>query len=354
MSKAPAPDMTPTALSYPFDTLPDPGTTLEVAPGVRWVRMRLPFALDHINLWLLDDGDRVVVIDCGYASPDTRDAWNAVLAADGRPIGRVIVTHHHPDHVGLATWLAARDGAPIHMTQGEFFAAQAIWHQTPGYSVVDMLDQFRRHGLADERHEALATRGNAYRRGAPEVPGRYHRLFDGDEVRIGAHTWRIVVGFGHAPEHASLYCAELGVLISGDMLLPRISTNVSVYAATPHDDPLGWFLRSLRELCNIPDDTLVLPSHGKPFKGIRSRVDQLVEHHRERCEVLLAACRTPRTAAELLPTLFPRALDTHQVMFAMGEAIAHLNHLESQGALSRQVDANGLIRFTPCHQACPK
>ena len=355
MSTAPTPTtQTQPDLLYPFDTLPDPGTTLEVAPGVRWVRMRLPFALDHINLWLLDDGDRVVVIDCGYASPDTRDAWNAVLAADGRPIGRVIVTHHHPDHVGLATWLAARDCAPIHMTQGEFFAAQAIWHQTPGYSVVDMLDQFRRHGLADERHEALATRGNAYRRGAPEVPGRYHRLFDGDEVRIGAHTWRIVVGFGHAPEHASLYCAELGVLISGDMLLPRISTNVSVYAATPHDDPLGWFLRSLRELCNIPDDTLVLPSHGKPFKGIRSRVDQLVEHHRERCEVLLAACRTPRTAAELLPTLFPRALDTHQVMFAMGEAIAHLNHLESQGALSRQVDANGLIRFNPCHQARPK
>ena len=335
-------------LLYPFDTLPDPGTTLEVAPGVRWVRMRLPFALDHINLWLLDDGDRVVVIDCGYATPDTQDAWNAVLAADGRPIGRVIVTHHHPDHVGLATWLAARDGAPIHMTQGEFFAAQAIWHQTPGYSVVDMLDQFRRHGLADERHEALATRGNAYRRGAPEVPGRYHRLFDGDEVRIGAHTWRIVVGFGHAPEHASLYCAELGVLIAGDMLLPRISTNVSVYAATPHGDALGWFLHSLREFCTLPDDTLVLPSHGKPFKGIRARVEQLVEHHRERCEVLLAACAMPQSAAALLPTLFPRELDTHQVMFAMGEAIAHLNHLEKTGALSRRVDADGLIRFTPC------
>lgn len=336
-------------LDYPFgDTIPAPGTVHELAPGLAWIRMPLPFALDHINLWLLDDGERVVAVDCGYASAETQAAWDAALAADGRPLERVIVTHHHPDHIGLATWLAARDGASIHMTQGEFLAAQAVWHQLPGYSIVDMLDQFHRHGLHDERHEALATRGNAYRRGAPEIPGRYHRLFDGDELRIGAHTWRIVVGFGHAPEHASLYCAELGVLISGDMLLPRISTNVSVYAATPYDDPLGWFLRSLRELCNIPDDTLVLPSHGKPFKGIRSRVDQLVAHHRERCEVLLAACDTPRTAAELLPTLFPRPLDTHQVMFAMGEAIAHLNHLESQGALTRQVDADGLIRFTPC------
>ena len=346
MSAPPSPSHP--ALHYPIEALPEHAHTVEVAPGVRWVRMRLPFALDHINLWLLDDGDRVVVIDCGYATADTRAAWEAVLAADGRPLSRIIVTHHHPDHIGLATWLAARDGAPIHMTQGEFFAAQAVWNQLPGYCIPDMLDQFRRHGLDDSRHDALATRGNAYRLGAPEVPARYHRLFAGDEVRIGAHDWRIIVGFGHAPEHASLYCAALGVLISGDMLLPRISTNVSVYAATPNDDPLGWFLRSLRDLCNIPDDTLVLPSHGKPFKGIRSRVDQLVEHHRERCEVLLAACHTPSTASELLPTLFPRALDTHQVMFAMGEAIAHLNHLESQGALSRQVDANGLIRFTPC------
>ncbi|MGD9871705.1 MAG: MBL fold metallo-hydrolase [Thauera sp.] len=336
------------ALQFPFDTLPGAGEAVSIAPGLRWLRMRLPFALDHINLWLLDDGDSLTAIDCGYALDDTRASWEAVLAADARPLRRVIVTHHHPDHIGLATWLAARDGARIETTQGEFLAAHAIWHQLPGYCITDMLAQFAAHGLADARHDALAARGNAYRHGAPALPARFHRLFAGDTVRIGAHDWRVIVGYGHAPEHASLYCAELGVLISGDMLLPRISTNVSVYAATPHDDPLGWFLASLRELCTLPEDTLVLPSHGKPFKGIHARVEQLVAHHRERCDVLLAACSTPRTAAELLPTLFPRELDTHQVMFAMGEAIAHLNHLESQGALSRRMDANGLIRFTPC------
>ena len=166
-----------------------------------------------------------------------------------------------------------------------------------------------------------------------------------DELAIGGHCWRVIVGFGHAPEHASLYCERLGVLISGDMLLPRISTNVSVFAATPHADPLAWFLDSLQRIKGLPEDTLVLPSHGYPFRGLRTRVEQLVEHHRERCAALLAACDRPCTAGDLLETLCPRALDTHQVMFAMGEAIAHLNHLTHQGALRRNQDADGRIRY---------
>lgn len=332
-------------LHYPFPDLPAEGQTLEVAPGVHWVRMALPFALDHINLWLLDDGDERVIVDCGYGSDSSRAGWTSILDARPQPVGRIIVTHHHPDHLGLATWLAARDGASLHMTLGEYLAGHAIWHQLPGYSVPDMVAQFRAHGLDTARADALAARGNAYRRGVPEMPSRYHRLRNDDTLSIGGRSWRVIVGYGHAPEHASLYCAELGLLISGDMLLPRISTNVSVYAATPHDDALGYFLDSIRELCNLPDDTLVLPSHGKPFKGIRSRVEQLVAHHRERCDALLAECSAAKAAGELLATLFPRELDTHQVMFAMGEAIAHLNHLEKRGALRREVGADGLTRF---------
>ncbi len=332
-------------LRFPHAELPAEGKATDIAPGVRWVRMPLPFALDHINLWLLDDGDALTVIDSGYGSERTRQAWNAVLDADPRPLSKVVVTHHHPDHIGLATWLAARNGATIHMTLGEYLAGHAVWNQLPGYCVPDMLAQFRAHGLDDERLNALSSRGNAYRAGIPELPGHYHRLFDGDVLRIGAHDWRVIVGYGHAPEHASLYCAELGLLISGDMLLPRISTNVSVYAATPHDDALGQFLRSIEALRTLPEDTLVLPSHGKPFKGIGSRVNQLVEHHRQRCDALLACCVQARSAADLLSTLFPRELDTHQVMFAMGEAIAHLNHLDKREALRRTQDSDGLIRF---------
>lgn len=333
------------ALSYPWHDSPAVETVRPVAPGIGWVRMPLPFALDHINLWLLDDGEALCVVDTGYARDEVRTHWQAILAAAPRPLSRIVVTHCHPDHLGLASWLGARDRAPVLMTQGEFLGAHALWHQLPGHCVADMLAQFRSHGLDDARLEALAARGNAYRHGVAELPSTYQRLFDGNRLRIGAHEWEVIVGYGHAPEHASLYCAALGVLISGDMLLPRISTNVSVFAATPEDDPLGWFLASLQRISNLPADTLVLPSHGRPFRGIGTRVAELVEHHRARCAELLAACTHPCSAGDLLGTLFPRELDTHQVMFAMGEAIAHLNHLVHQGVLRRVAGSDGVIRF---------
>ncbi|ANQ83478.1 MBL fold metallo-hydrolase [Azoarcus olearius] len=333
-------------IEYPVADLPAPGTAVEIAPGIRWIRMPLPFALDHINLWLLDDGDEVAVIDTGFGLEPIQANWEAVLAAEPRPLSRVFVTHHHPDHLGLASWLMQRNGATLHMSLGEFLGGQAVWHQLPGYSVADMVAQFRIHGLDDARLSALAERGNAYRRGIPEIPQQYSRLFDGDQVEIGGQRWEVIVGYGHAPEHVSLYCERLGVLVSGDMLLPRISTNISVYAATPDDDPLGWFLDSLRRISHLPDNTLVLPSHGRPFKGIRARVAQLIAHHRERCDALVAACTQPRSAADLLGTLFARALDTHQVMFAMGEAIAHLNYLVKRGELCRVGNPETGIRHT--------
>lgn len=333
------------ALHYPFDDTPPAGTVFPVAPGIGWVRMPLPFALDHINVWLLDDGDRLAAIDSGVDTAEIRAHWDQALSAERRPLARVIVTHCHPDHVGLASWLAARDRGQVLMTLGEYFGAHAIWGQTPGYAIPDMVAQFAAHGLEDRRLAAFNERGNTYRRGAPELPDRYHRLFDGDRIAIGGHDWRVIVGYGHSPEHASLYCEALGVLVSGDMLLPRISTNISLPAAMPTGDPLGWFLDSLRVLRNLPDNTLVLPSHGRPFRGIHARVDQLIAHHRDRCDELVAACGSPRSAAELLSTLFPRELDTHQVMFAMGEAIAHLNHLEQQGRLRRMEEGDGAIRY---------
>lgn len=338
------------SLDYPFDDIPAAGQTLVVAPGVRWLRMPLPFALDHINLWLLDDGDDVAIVDTGFGTPETQAIWEQVLAADGRRVSGVVVTHFHPDHLGLAAWLAARDGAPVFMTEAEYLAARAVWHALPGHSSDDMVAFFRRHGLDDERLAALAARGNTYARGVPELPREHRRMFAGDRLNIGGRSWEIIVGHGHAPEHASLYCAEAGLLISGDMLLPRISTNVSVHAATPHDDALGYFLDSIQELCNLPDETLALPSHGRPFTGIRSRVAQLVTHHSERCAALQAECRSARTAGEVLATLFPRELDTHQVMFAMGEAIAHLNYLEERGELRREIGTDGLIRFIDSKQ----
>ena len=341
--------MTPSAeLDYPFIETPPGGETWTVLPGIRWMRLPLPYALDHINLWLLDDDEDVVVVDTGFGLDEARAHWESVLSSLDREISGVVVTHCHPDHVGLADWLARRGDAPVYMTQGEFFGAQALWNQVPGYAIPDMLALFRAHGLDTPRLQALEQRGNAYRRGVPSLPGAYQRMFDGDVLHIEGNEWRVIVGYGHSPEHASLYCEHLGVLISGDMLLPRISTNISVYPATPQDDPLGWFLESLHRIKDLPDNTLVLPSHGRPFRGLRARIEQLEAHHAERCDALLAAMNGATSAGELLSTLFPRELDTHQVMFAMGEAIAHLNYLAKRRKVRRLEGRDGVIRFERC------
>ena len=333
-------------IEYPFADVPAPGEPVRIAHGISWVRMPLPFdALDHINLWLLDDGDDLVIVDTGFGDDATREYWTRILAANGRRVTRIVVTHFHPDHLGQAAWLGARDGAEIHITASEYFSALAMWHQVPGHGVADMVAFFRRHGLAEERLAALEARGNTYRRGVPQLPRTHHRMIHDGPLTVGGRSWRIIIGHGHSPEHASLYCEATGVLIAGDQLLPRITPNITVQAAAPHEDSLAHFLSSLHRFNCLPENTLVLPSHGRPFRGIQSRTAQLTAHHAERCATILTALDTPKSAADLLPTLFSRPLDNHQVMFAMGEAIAHLNHLVQRGEVQAVEDDCGILRF---------
>ncbi len=346
----------PAVLDYPFAAPPAPGEVITVAPRILWLRMPLPFALDHINLWLLAGDDGATVVDCGYGSETTRALWErhfTTTLARHSP-SRIIATHCHPDHVGNAAWLAARFGVPVTMTHAEFLTAHAIFGERAGHGVASTVEMFRRHGMAADHVAALAARGNAYRRGVPELPESFDRLLDGDLRRAGGATWRVVEGHGHSPEHASLFCAEQGVLISGDMLLPKISTNVSVWASEPDGDPLGRFLASIATFEALPPDTLVLPSHGLPFRGIPVRVAQLAAHHAARLDELaaaVAAAARPLNAAELVPVLFRRELDLQQRFFAMGEAIAHLNHLWHARRLDRRIAADGAIRFAAPHHA---
>lgn len=338
-------------ITYPSEHLPLPGATLEVADGVHWLRMPLPFALDHINLWLLADdqggNEGWTAVDTGIGLDPVKAAWNSVFAGRRNfKLSRQIVTHFHPDHLGLAAWLEKKTGAPLWMTQGEYLTAHVVAAGLPPFGMDTMIEFFRRHGLGPDGVTGLEQRGNAYKRGVPAIPMTFQRIIDGDVIAIGRHAWRVIVGHGHAPEHASLYCAELNVLIAGDMLLPRISTNVSAYASAPHLDMLGLYLDSLERMTVLPEDVLVLPSHGRPFRGLHARVAELRQHHADRCDDLLAACAdAPRAAGELLTVLFGRPIeDPHQTMFAMGEAIAHLNHLEDQRRLER-VEENGMTRF---------
>ena len=340
-------------LVYPFaDELPAPGSVREVAPGVAWLRMPLPFALDHINLWLLRDEREgrsgYTVIDCGVATDATRANWEQVLAGPmaGAPVLRVLATHCHPDHVGLSGWLCERFQAPFWLTAGEYGFARMMAAALPGVDGPSAIPHFERHGLLDPAMlEQMRSRRNYYPSLVPSVPDAYTRLQDNQIVEINKVKWRVITGFGHSPEHASLYSEELNVLISGDMVLPRISTNVSVFAVEPEGNPLQQYLDSLDKFAGLPEDVLVLPSHGKPFRGLHTRIDQLREHHVARLAEVQEACRAPVSAMDIVPIMFRRPLDAHQLSFALGEALAHLHKLWNDGMLKRVTGADGVFRF---------
>jgi glyoxylase-like metal-dependent hydrolase (beta-lactamase superfamily II) len=319
---------------------------LQVADGVYWIRMPLPFALDHINLWLLRDGDGWVIVDTGFGSSATKKLWEQLIAdhLGGRPVTRIIVTHLHPDHLGLAAWLAERFGAPVWMTLTEFLMAHTVWSAQGGDMLTQLANLYRRHGLAEDQAAMIAGRAGSYRSAIPTLPTSFRRLIGGDAVMIDGHLWRVIIGHGHSPEHAALYCETLGLVISGDMVLPRITTNVSIAPFEPDGNPLQMFLDSLDRFRVLREDTLVLPSHGLVFHGLLPRLEQLREHHAERFTIVLDACREPRSAPELLRYLFKREFDAHQLSFAMGETIAHLNFLMHTKQLQR-VDESGRYRF---------
>ena len=332
-------------LEYPFPDVPPPGATVEVAPGVRWLSMPLPFQLDHINLWLLADDGGTAIVDTGIGDARTREIWEQILASV-KDVTRVILTHYHPDHAGNAAWMCDRFGVELWTTQGEYLTAHAVRASAAGYTTEAVLSVFRRNGLDEPHYQAMSGRNNRYAQLVPDFPHSYRRIIEGDCVAVGKNRWRAIIGHGHAPEHLSLFAKELNTVIAGDMLLSTISTNVSVWSIDPQGDPLRLFLESLGRYRELPADVLVLPSHGKPFRGAHERVAQLEKHHRDRLEDLSQVLRQgEKSAADLLPVLFRRKLDAHQTFFAMGEAIAHLHYLYYAGTATRAAGADGIMRY---------
>ena len=333
---------------YPFAAPPEAGKVIEVAPGVRWMRMPLPFALNHINIWGLEDDAGWTVVDTGICSDDTRDLWRKLFASahDRRPITRVIATHMHPDHIGMAGWLTRKFNCRLWMTQLEYLHCQVLTADTGRAAPEDGVTFYRRAGWSPDAIENYQTRFGNFGKYIHALPDSYRRIQDGEELRIGAHTWRVIVGTGHSPEHACLYCADLKLLISGDQVLPRISSNVSVHATEPDADPMRAWLESLAKLKrDVPDDVLVLPSHNDCFRGLHARLDYLAAAQWQTLDQLRALLKEPRRVVDVFTALFGRPIDEtdgHLLSLATGESLACLNYLLHRGEAQKTGDEHGV------------
>jgi glyoxylase-like metal-dependent hydrolase (beta-lactamase superfamily II) len=337
------------ALRYPWEQHPGPTEVVEVMPGVLWVRLKLPFRLNHVNIYLLADGDGWAMVDSGFGNEETIAAWTALFEG---PLAHVhvtklIVTHSHPDHVGLAGWIVERFNCPLIMSQVEYL--QSVYHQNRGTEERKNAQRlfFRRHGMDEDLTDKLLGRGQEYLKRVSVLPPSYRRISHGDEISIGTRRFKVITGGGHALDQVMLYCAADKLFLSADQVLSRISPNVSVWAVEPDQNSLGEYLASLASLTTtLPYDVIVLPGHGVPFYGLKTRIKQLADHHEERCRLIADACReTSKTSRELVPVVFNKyPLDVHQMGFASGELIAHVNYMLVEGRLTAKV-TDGVLGF---------
>ena len=338
-----------TALVFPHAQPPAPGTLTAITQGVQWLRLPLPYRLDHVNIYLIEDGPGWAVLDTGLATDACRAAWDAILAGPlaGRPLTRMIVTHYHPDHVGLAGWLSQRFGLELSMPRPEYLYSLALQYAPADLGAETYRPFYRRHGLSPELTELVLQRGHEYLRRTTGVPTSYHRIQHGDALDLGGRRFQVLTGGGHALEQAMLYRPEERLFFAADQVIARISPNVSVHAMEPDLDALGIYLRALRSLREtVAPDVLVLPGHGLPFYGLHHRIDELILHHAERCGAIAGACRPrPLSVAEIVPLVFQRALDEHQTGFAFGEVLAHVNHMLARGELRLETDAEDTDRY---------
>lgn len=324
---------------------PEPGDPIRIADGVYWTRFAMPMSLDHINLWLLEDDDGWTVVDTCLNMASARETWETLFAGfmQGKPVTRVICTHLHPDHVGLAGWLTERFDCELWMSREEFLMCRAMASDTGREAPDVALRFYRGAGYDEEELERYRRKFGNFGRAIAPLPDSFRRLVDRETITIGGRYWQVIVGAGHSPEHVTLYCPALKLLISGDQVLPRITPNVSVFPTEPHGDPLKEWLRSsarLREM--LPDDLLVLPAHEAPFYGLHVRISQLLESHKRDLASLFEHLSEPRRAIDCFPALFSREIDSASMGLATGETMAHLNCLLGRRRICRTTDDAGV------------
>jgi len=330
----PIPGVPAPVVAVPFVPVP-------IGPGLLRIKVPLPFPPHDVNAWLLAQEGGWTLIDSGVDDAATRAGFTAALAhplLEGRPVVRLLVTHFHPDHIGLAGWLQAQTGAPLHMSRVDWLQARLLLAEPPAA----MMDQLVRHarwcGAPEAFLEYLPRRGPLFPKWVGPVPERYVRIKADDRLSLAGTDWRVLIGEGHAPEMLCLHSAERKVLIAADQILARITPHIGAYYAEPEGDPLGAYLASLTQFEALDADTWVLPSHGEPFHGLHARISALRTHHAERLDRLRAFCVTPRTVMETTAVLF-RALAVEQIGFGLSEALAHLRHLVARGEFAVETEA---------------
>ncbi|HEX3431977.1 MAG TPA: MBL fold metallo-hydrolase [Rhizomicrobium sp.] len=336
-------------LDYPFGARPETGAAIEVAPGVHWIRMRLPFQLNHINLWLLEDQDGWTVVDTGIRDEPTAEAWKQLFAGvmANRPVKRVIVTHLHPDHAGMAGWLVRRFGVELWMSRTDYLLCRSLVADTGQEAPLEAVRFYRAAGLPEDALEIYRTRFGGFGRAVYTLPNAYRRLQDGETIRIGSRAWQVVVGRGHAPEHVCLWSEADGLFISGDQILPRISSNVSVFPTEPEANPLQEWLQSCAQLKELlPAHTLILPSHNEPFHGVHLRLDELIGEHESNLRKVAILCTEARRAVDCFEVLFRSRITEGNTIMATGESVAHLNCLRARDLVERRIDANGVAWYS--------
>lgn len=332
-------------VTYPELPLPVGGEMVEVAAGVYWIRMPLPFALNHINLWLLKDGDSWVQVDTGLVETSVIEYWQRIFESylGGAPVSRLIVTHLHPDHVGLAGWLTHQWGTTLHMSRTEYLLCRTLLSDMHKEVPEAAINFYRHAGFDEEAMGIYRAHFGGYGSFVGALPDSYQRLVNGDKLKIDGADWEVIIGQGHSPEHVCLYCAEKKIFIAGDQLLPTISSNVSVWPIEPNSNPLKDWIDSCHRLrARLPEDVLVLPAHGKPFYGAHSRLDSLIAEHEQALNDLYELCAEPKRVVDVFSVLFRNPVTKRTLIFATGEARAHLNYLVQAGRLMVEVDGKGV------------
>jgi glyoxylase-like metal-dependent hydrolase (beta-lactamase superfamily II) len=340
--------VTSAALQFTYPDPPKPLELIEASAGIFWVRLPLPFRLDHVNVYLIEDGDGFTLIDAGIDNAVSREMWAALFDGPlrGKPITRVLATHCHPDHIGLAGWLCERFGLKLYASQTEYLETLCVTLDPGALNAEPYRSFYRANGLSETQTELLLNRGLHYLRMVSPLPRTFRRVIAGETLRIGGRGFEVITGGGHSSEQVMLHSAEQNVLLCADQALARISPNISVDAMDPDGDPLGVYLRSLEQLRRtLPEDVLALPGHNLPFVGLPIRVDELNAHHASRCQAILAACgKAPRSVVELVPVVFGRVIeDPHQMSFAFSEALAHANYLIRRDELRVLRIAGGVV-----------